>query len=88
MESTKKKVEHHLKKALEEIRPSKSRSRSGSPVRAERKETATHEKKERKKREPKEKPAKIHVCREKKTGLYKKCTEPKKEPKKKEPKNK
>jgi hypothetical protein len=31
------------------------------------------EKKERKKREPKEKPTPIHVCREKATGLYKRC---------------
>jgi len=83
MESTKKKVVHHLKKALAEITPSKPRSRSSSPVRAEKKETVAHEKKERKKREPKEKPAKIHVCREKKTGLYKKCATPKKETKKK-----
>jgi hypothetical protein len=92
MDASHKKVEHHLKKALEEIRPSKSRSRSGSPVRAapkerkprkkaEPKESVAHEVKEkapRKVREPKEKPAKIHVCREKKTGLYKKCATPKK----------
>lgn len=70
MDATNKKVEHHLKKALETIRPSKARSRSGSPVRAERKE--------RKKREPKEKPAKIHVCREPASGKYKKCSTPKK----------
>ena len=48
-----KKVEHHIRKALEEL---KSRSRSSSPVRAERKE-----KKEK-------------VCRNKKTGEYKKCS--------------
>jgi len=34
---------------------------------------APPEKKERKKREPKEKPTPIHVCREKGTGLYKRC---------------
>ena len=87
MEASHKKVEHHLKKALEEIRPSASRSRSGSPVRT------PIVKAPRKKKEPKEtvatqpvkaprklkeKPAKIHVCREKKSGLYKKCDTPKK----------
>lgn len=72
MDASHKKVEHHLKKALEEIRPSASRSRSGSPVRATRKP------KEKTPRKVKEKPAKIHVCREKKTGLYKKCDTPKK----------
>jgi hypothetical protein len=73
--------------------PEGVRSRSGSPVRVPpesekkpRKKRTTKPKepvvdapvKTRKKREPKEKPTPIHVCREKATGLYKRCNTPKK----------
>ena len=55
-----KKVEHHIRKALEEL---KSGSRSSSPVREERKE----------KKEKTPEPKKKGPCRDKKTGEYKKC---------------
>lgn len=81
-----KKVEHHIKKALEELKDVKTevkrkpRSRSKSPARAERREKSPvrAERKERKVKEPKEVPAKIHVCREKSSGRYIKCKNPKK----------
>jgi len=74
--------------------PEGARSRSVSPVRVPpesekkpRKKRTTKPKepvvdtpvKVRKKREPKEKPTPIYVCREKATGLYKRCSTPKKE---------
>lgn len=77
-------VKRHLTQALASINKVKSkspRSRSSSPARAS---APAPVKKERKKRTPKappeppEKPTPIHVCREKKTGLYKKCNTPKK----------
>jgi len=58
MDSTKKKVVHHLKKALAEMDSTKSRSRSSSPVRAEKKEKGQCRKKTgeyKKCKEPKKK---------------------------------
>jgi hypothetical protein len=58
MEASHKKIEHHLKKALEAIKPSTPRSRSGSPI------------KERKKRTPKEPKEPKEPKVKKKKGMY------------------